>query len=61
MGVYIKGFEMPKACGWCPMCADIHNIEYYCNALDNALDIDDIFKDRPDFCPLVEVEDKENV
>lgn len=60
MSIYIKGFEMPKACGWCPMCADTRR-EYYCNALDNAHDIDDIFKDRPDFCPLVEVEDKENV
>lgn len=62
MSVYIEGFEMPKACAWCPMCTEgATRMEFFCSALDEAPDVDDIFTDRPDFCPLVEVEDKENV
>ena len=57
MSVYIKGFEMPKACAWCPMCTDYSTMVFFCSALDEAPDIDDIFKDRPDFCPLVEIND----
>lgn len=54
MSVYIEGFEMPKACGWCPMCTEGVSMEFFCSALDEAPDIDNIFTDRPDFCPLRE-------
>ena len=41
MDILIKGMEMPKNCGWCPLRAScVHRIYMEC---------------RPEYCPLIEV------
>ena len=65
MGIYIKNLEMPDCCAYCPMCNDYDSDElapnhYWCSALDEAPDIYDIFGNRPDFCPLEEIDDGNN-
>lgn len=60
MSVIIKGLEMPACCAHCPMCCDLDPNMQYCVALDDAPDIKDIWADRPEFCPLEEVEDAEH-
>ena len=57
--VLIKGMEMPKNCRECNFCNET-NLEgylwfdFYCRAKDKSFDLDKN-KDKPDWCPLVEV------
>ncbi len=60
MGIYIKNLEMPDCCAYCPMCNDDDSDKYWCSALDEAPDIYDIFGNRPDFCPLEEINNGSN-
>ena len=57
MGVYIKGFEMPSSCYFCPMCDINQYAEAYCEVLGESAVIRCTYGDRPDFCPLVEIND----
>lgn len=59
MGVYIKGFDFPKACWFCDFCRAYNepNHGYFCCALDADLDktTEIIQTQRDKHCPLVEV------
>lgn len=59
MGVYIKGFDFPKACWFCDFCRAYNepNHGYFCCALDADLDktTEIIQTERDKHCPLVEV------
>lgn len=48
MGVYIKGMEMPKRCGECPLSLYPHSP---CWKNGGALD----WENRPNWCPLIEL------
>lgn len=60
MSVIVKGMEMPNAC-WscegCDSCDGETKTEHWCALEQNARDLDnvDIFNDKPDWCPLVEI------
>ena len=60
MSVIVKGMEMPNAC-WscegCDSCDSETKTEHWCALEQNARDLDnvDIFNDKPDWCPLVEI------
>lgn len=49
MSILIKGIEMPKSCGKCPM---FYQRLWYCNLEHRTVDNDD---ERSDWCPLIEV------
>lgn len=59
MGVYIKGFDFPKACWFCDFCRAYNdpNHGYFCCALNADLDktTEIIQTQRDKHCPLVEV------
>lgn len=59
MGVYIKGFDFPKACWFCDFCRAYNepNHGYFCCALAADLDktTEIIQTQRDKHCPLVEV------
>lgn len=48
MGIYIKGMEMPKRCGECPLSLYPHSP---CWKNGGALD----WENRPNWCPLIEL------
>lgn len=63
MAVLIKGMEMPTRCGECP-CAYSTEGAYWdtCQAVDDQNDIEQFWKSgRPDWCPLVEVQEDEHM
>ena len=50
MGIYIKGMEMPKSCGYCPLRHEARDgDECYLGASLTE------YQKRPDDCPLVPV------
>ena len=59
MGVYIKGFDFPKACWFCDFCRAYNepNHGYFCCALNADLDktTEIIQTQRDKHCPLVEL------
>ena len=59
MSVFVKGMEMPKGCRECNFCNEINFegylwFDFYCRAKDKSFDLDKN-KDKPNWCPLVEV------
>lgn len=59
MAIMIKGMEMPTRCGECP-CVYSTEGAYWdtCQAVDDQNDIEQFWKSgRPDWCPLVEVQE----
>lgn len=59
MSVCIKGFKMPTCCYFCPMLEINQYSEAYCEAVGESTIIKCTYGEKPDFCPLVEVGDKE--
>ena len=59
MSVYIKGFKMPTCCYFCPMLEINQYSEVYCEVLGESTVIKSTYGEKPDFCPLVEVDDSE--
>lgn len=68
MSVLIKDMSMPDTCLYCPLChigqnGSYDHCEYFFDKVD---DLDEYsfqsadMEDRPDFCPLVEVNDSIN-
>lgn len=51
MGVYIKGMEMPKQCGYCQFC-HTEDFESWCCYTGRE---DILFDAIPEWCPLTEV------
>ena len=64
MGVLIKGFKMPETCDYCPLSNYYPaNERVWCNAESKILAENyDVFRDKkiekPEWCPLEEVEDE---
>ena len=57
MGVYIKDMEMPDCCAECSFCYPSGG--HFCHCIEEVYIPYDVFiEGRPDWCPLVEVEDK---
>ena len=61
MRVLIK-MEMPKNCRECNFCNEINFegylwFDFYCRAKDKSFDLDKN-KDKPDWCPLIEVHEE---
>lgn len=59
----IRNFKLPKNCMVCPFCRSLsaYSEENWCVAFEGGknIDIADINnKKRPDFCPLIEINDK---
>ena len=59
MGIYIKGMKMPKKCVFCPLSHwnkidELTGCELHQKYIPNA-EKEFWEKDRPDWCPLVEV------
>jgi len=56
MGVYIKGMEMPKNCEECQCSYWTEGVHHdYCQAVGYDTEIHYGEKDRPQWCPLIEV------
>ena len=57
MSILIKDMEMPKTCWECGGCDDCHESLTFCALIPNGKDLEgvDINKDKPDWCPLVEI------
>ena len=59
MSVLVRGMEMPKNCRECNFCNELNFegylwFDFYCRAKDKSFDLDKN-KDKPDWCPLIEV------
>ena len=60
MSVLIKGMRMPQNCDECFCVYETAGVYWnYCQVTDRKIDI--FAEDRPEFCPLVEVKDGDNV
>ena len=58
MAVLIKGIRLPKNCDTCFCVYETEGVYWnYCQVTDRKIDI--YAEDRPEFCPLKEVEDGE--
>ena len=57
MSILIKDMEMPNACWACEGCDGDKKNGYFCILHKDAYDLVDIdiFKEKPDWCPLVEI------
>lgn len=55
MGVYIKGMEMPKSCGFCFFRIGSEALGDYCGAPNQNESVWCEFQKRPGNCPLIPV------
>ena len=56
MGIYIKGVEMPKNCEECQCSYWTEGVHHdYCQAVGYDTEIHYGEKDRPQWCPLIEI------
>lgn len=57
MSILIKDMEMPNACWACEGCDGDKKNGYFCILHKDAYDLVDIdiFKEKPDWCPLIEI------
>ena len=64
--VGIKGWEMPEKCADCALCIDVPQMKgkdlWCCGGLEKSPIIETFYDGaKPDFCPLVEVPDWQDV
>lgn len=60
MSILIKDMEIPKNCRECNFCNEINFegylwFDFYCRAKDKSFNLDKN-KDKPNWCPLIEIE-----
>ena len=54
MGIYIKDMDMPTYCEACPLCYQDYSLRDFCGINSKR-----IWEDKPDWCPLIFIEDKD--
>ena len=56
MGIYIKDMDMPTSCDICPFrYENRYSYHEYCSVNEQR-----IWEDKPDWCPLIFIEDKDD-
>lgn len=55
MSILIKGKEMPANCQEC-MC--LNDEYFFCQSVGRKPKDENIFEERPDWCPLIEIHDE---
>ena len=55
MGVYIEDMKLPTSCGYCAFCQAPAK-QWKCSATRELIDARNFFQERPEWCPLKEVD-----